>query len=571
MTQPPPKKTTPAPSDWRAFLAIVGVALAASVAGLANNYAQDDLHLILGNERVQGLGDWYVLLTSPFWPPPYSQDLYRPLTSLLHALEYELGAGAPMVYRIVSYLLLAAAATQVFALGKRILPRTVAFAVALLFAAHPVHVEATALAVGQSELIVGLIGLVMTTRYLDRRRAGALSRHDWMVLGVLYAIAILVKEQGYILPGLFVGVELLLVTGPLRERARSLIGGYVALLAILVAMLLLRHAVLGGELAGTFVAEALVGLGVAGRALTMLRVVPHWLRLLAWPAHLQGDYSPQEIIASAGFGPLEALGLGLVVAAIVLALIAWKRAPVVAFGLVWCAVTLLPVSNMLIPTGILLAERTLFLPSVGFLLVLGGLAAWPWLRGVGAPRELSREIATLCAVLVGLGILRSVQRQQDWKNEPVYAIRSVRDAPRSFRTQRGFGDLLFDLGQPQPALEAYERAIALSPPALAWRVHNDLAKWLRRTGDRAREVAELRKSLEGEPSQRDTRGFLVAALLAIGLYADAARECDSALSRGLSADVFTRLRATADSAAQVGAPPGSIDIRLITGPVRPSP
>jgi tetratricopeptide (TPR) repeat protein len=569
MPNPPAPETSPSTPDRRASLAIVGVAVAGCLTGIANNYAQDDLHLILTNTRVHGLGDWDALLTSPFWPPPFSQDLYRPLTSLLLAVEYAIGDGAPSVYRVVSYLLLAAAALAFFAFARRLLPRNVALAASLLFAAHPVHVEATALAVGQSELLVGLIALVMATRYLDGRRAGDLSRREWLVQGALFAAACFVKEQGYVLPALLLAIELLFVSGAMRERLRALWGGYAALAVILALALAARRAVLGGDVAGTFTAEALVGLGVGGRALTMLRVVPEWLRLLVWPAHLQGDYSPQEIVASTRFGALEAVGAAIVIAAVAMAVASWRRAPVVTFGLLWCAVALFPVSNVLVPTGIVLAERTLFLPSVGAVITVAALAVVAWPNADDLSPHYGRALAVLCAALVGLGVLRSARRQFDWANEPTYAIKSLRDAPNSYRVHRGFGDLLFAFDRPGEAFAAYDRALALSPPSLAWRVRNDLATQLRRIGDRAREVDELRKSLASEPTQRDTRGYLVSALLATGRYADAARECDSALVRGLNRDVFTRLKATADSAARVNAPPGSIDIRMLTGVVHP--
>ena len=569
MREPHDPHTEVVTNDWMAILAVVGVALAASVAGIANNFAQDDLHLILGNVRIHDLGNWWAMLGSPFWPSPYSQDLYRPLTSLLLALEWAIGAGAPVVFRVVSYLLNAAVAVQVFALGTRLMPRNIALAVALLFAAHPVHVEAVALGVGQSELIVGLIALLMTTRYLDKRRTNSLTRRDWAVLGVLYVMASLVKEQGFVLPGLLVFVELVFIQGAVGARARQLAPGYAFLSALLALMLVLRSLVLGGELAGSFTAEALVGLNMYGRALTMLRVVPQWIRLLAWPAHLQSDYSPQELVASSGLGPLEAFGLLLLVAGLAAAWFARRRAPVVSFGLAWCAVTLLPVSNVLVPSGIVLAERTLFLPSIGFVVALGGLAAALWPRLIAMRPELMRDLGFACAALVILGILRSAERQRVWRNEPYFAVRSVQDAPRSFRTQRGYGDVLFAIDKPGLALEAYRRAIALSPPGQAWRVRNNLARWFRMTGERAQEVVELRASLASEPAQGDSRGYLVTALLALGQYGDAASEADSALARGGSATVFGALRAVADSAARVGAPPGSIRIGLVAGDSRP--
>lgn len=570
MRKPPDPRTEVVTTDWTAILAVVGVALAASVAGIANNWAQDDLHLIMGNVRIHDLGNWRALLSSPFWPSPYSQDLYRPLTSLLLAFEWAIGAGAPVVFRVVSYVLNVAVALQVFALGRRLMPRNIALAVALLFAVHPVHVEAVALGVGQGELIVGLIALLMTTRYLDRRRTNSLTWHDWAVLGALYVIASLVKEQGFVLPGLLVFVELVFIQGAAGARARQLAPGYAFLSALLALMLVLRSLVLGGDLAGSFTAEALVGLSMTGRALTMLRVVPQWVRLLAWPAHLQSDYSPQELIASSGLGPLEAFGLLLLVAGLATAWFARRRAPVLSFGLAWCAVTLLPVSNVLVPSGIVLAERTLFLPSIGFVVALGGVAAALWPRLIAMRPELVRDLGFACAALVVLGILRSAERQRVWRNEPYFAVRSVQDAPRSFRTQRGYGDLLFAIDKPGLALEAYRRAIALSPPGQAWRVRNNLARWFRMTGERAQEVVELRASLASEPAQGDIRGYLVAALLALGQYGDAAGEADSAMARGGSATVFAALRAVADSAARVGAPPGSIRIGLVAGESRPA-
>ncbi len=55
------------------------------------------------------------------------------------------------------------------------------------------------------------------------------------------------------------------------------------------------------------------------------------------------------------------------------------------------------------------------------------------------------------------------------------------------------------------------------------------------------------------------------AYLALGAYAEAARQADTALARGASVQVFGGLRTLADSAARAGAPPGSIRIRVVTG------
>src|SRR3954468_2370774 len=138
--------------DWQPIAAIVVVALVACIAGIGNEFAQDDIYLIQDNARIHSLANVVEFFRSPFWPPPFSPDLYRPLTSLLLAAEYQIGFGDPTVFRLVSYALYAAVGVNVYLLGRKLIPRGFAIGAALLFVAHPVHVEAVALATGQSEL-----------------------------------------------------------------------------------------------------------------------------------------------------------------------------------------------------------------------------------------------------------------------------------------------------------------------------------------------------------------------------------------------------------------------------------
>jgi hypothetical protein len=558
---------------WRDVAAVVAVSLAASIAGIGNDFAFDDLHLIRDNARIQDLSSWATWFTTSFWPPPYSQDLYRPLTSALLAFEFVIGAGAPLAFRVASYALYALCAVVFYVLAERLVPRPVAVGAALLFAAHPVHVEAVALAVGQSELVVAILIMAASARYLARRRdAEGLRRRDWVLLAATYAAASLTKEQGLLLPGFLLLVELYFVAAPWRTRARDLALGYAALLAIGIAVLVARHAALG-ELAGTFTAEALVGLGIGGRALTMLRVVPHWMRLIFWPQHLRADYSPGEIVAATGFGALEALGLACLVAAVATWWLTRRRAPVVSFGIAWAALALLPVSNVLVPTGIVLAERTLLLPSAGAMLAIAA-GAWALVAHATPPRAPSdrflRSLRAACAVLVVLGVARSIERQRVWRNDAIFIARGVQDAPRSFRMQQSYAELLFEVHLPKLANEAYGRALAFAPAAVRWRVHNDYARALAAEGRITDQANELAASLAERADQDLTRGQLIVALLTLGRYGDAAAQADSGLAHGGPPDVFRGLRVVADSAERAHAPPGSIAVVLHTGAFAPS-
>jgi hypothetical protein len=550
------------PSPLIAALAVLAVAVAASVLCLANQFTFDDAGLILGTERLHGLARWKEILTSPYWPPPYAQDLYRPLTSLMLALQYQLGGGDPALYRVVSVLLYAGASLAVLHLAWRLVPPAIALGTGLLFAAHPVHVETTVLAVAQGELVIALLGAVMVARYLDRRRSstGTLSSGDWLFLGGLYLIACLTKEQGMLLPALLLAAELCLVTAPSwSDRIRRTWPGYASFALLGGLVLFIRGRVLSGKPFLAAPAEALVGLPIEGRALTMLQVVPEWFRLLVWPAHLRSDYSPAEFVASTGWGPSEIAGLLLLVAAAAIAWIARRRAPVVSFGLIWCAVTLFPVSNLIVPTGILLAERTLFSPSIGFLLAAGG--AIHWLLALRRPASVVLRPALVLAtlVLVALGTVRSASRQKIFRNQATLNVASARDAPKSARVQQSLAETLFDQGNRAEAVAAYRRAIAYGGEP--WMLRIGLARRLRMLGDEEGAMEELRESLAEHPT-REALAELAAAFLAVGMYREAGRIAEGIIASDNAPPVMVWIKHLADSAIAVKAPPGSIKIGI---------
>jgi protein O-mannosyl-transferase len=550
---------------WLALGGVGAVALAASIAGLPNELVQDDVGLILQNTRIHHLSNWREVVTSPYWPTAWNPELYRPVTSLLHSAEYELGGARPAVFRVVSYLLYAGAALAFYLLSARLLPKYIGLGVALLFAAHPVHVEAVALGVGQSELVVALCAMLMTSRYLVVRRRGFPGAGDWALLAVLYVLASLTKEQGMLLPALLVAGEVFLLPGPALLRVRRLWRGYGFLALAALGLILWRRSILDGQFAGVAVAEALEGLGLGGRAMMLLRVAPEWARLLLWPADLQADYSPQEIVAPGFFGLTEALGLVLVAG--VVAAIWWGRrgVPVLSFGLAWTAVALFPVSNLLVPTGIVLAERTLFLPSAGMLIALGGLVAHVWPRLVGSS-GIRRALAVACGLLVVAGIARSAERHGVWRNERVLSARGARDAPRSYRAQLAEGYQLFESGDRERGLETYRLALSLAPPRHAWRIRNDLARRFFGAGEYGPAVEQLLVSLGEAPERLETWNYLILGYLGLGNYPEAARLAGEALNRGAPAEPFAGLGRLADSAFRVQAPPGSIRVRVVPGP-----
>lgn len=136
------------------LLACALAAAAVYLNSLANGFALDDVHIIEVNRRVHELDSWREIWLTPYWPTFGTQlGLWRPLAIFGFALQWAAGGGDALTFHVTSVALHVLVTSLCFLLLERLTTATAAFAGALLFAVHPLHTEAVANIVGQSELI----------------------------------------------------------------------------------------------------------------------------------------------------------------------------------------------------------------------------------------------------------------------------------------------------------------------------------------------------------------------------------------------------------------------------------
>jgi hypothetical protein len=425
-------------------------------------------------------------------------------------------------------------------------------------------VEAVAVAVNQGELIVGLIATIWVGLYIRARRQGDLTLRSSLGFLLTYLVACFFKENAVILPGLLIAAEMTVIRDerPLMRRVAAVRPLILALAATGLAFLTVRSAVLD-NVVGSFTAEGLQGLTFGERALTMLGVVPEWLRLFAWPAHLQADYSPQEITGALGWGTAQTLGLFILAAAVIGALAARRTAPVVTFGIIWVAIALFPVSNVLVPTGIVLAERTLYLASVGFLLIVGALLPVAF-QAVAAARPPIRRAATAALVLLlAAGVVASALRQRTWANPFSQSAQLLIDAPLSYRSHYGAASLLWEGHQREASEIEYQRALLLFPRSFA--VPRELADRLRLEARCKEAIPLYQQALRYAPDLNEVRSSLIACLMYEGRYNEARSQAKIGLAvdgGGADSVNLRNFRATAERAMLEKAEPGTVRLTV---------
>ena len=537
------------------YAAVAALAIAASATGLRNGFALDDLALIAGNARVHTLHDWWRLFLQPYWPPQFGASLYRPIVTLGYAVQWTAGGGAPWVFHVTSVVLYAAATVLVLALFLLLLPRSAAFVGAALFAVHPVHVEAVANVVGQCELVTAVAMLAAAVMYVRGRQRGDLGPGVIVSITLLFAIACLSKEHGVLLPALLLALELFVVRPHeaehgLYDRLRRVAPLFFVLGAVAVAYIVTRTMVVGD----TIGEKHLVPVHGIARLWVMLVVAPHWVRLLAWPAHLSADYSPHEIAIPNGPGPEIVVGL-IILASAALCFVASGSRSVhdairrpARLGLVWTAVMLLPVSNLF--SVMLVAERTLFLPSVGAMLLVAALAMLVVQRAGERGHALAAGAGVVCAttVIVVVGAVHSALRQPVWRDDATLFAQTVRDAPSSYRAQFFYGQMMFEQGQRAAGEQHLRRAIALNPTRSDASPLNYLATQYRVAGMCAQALPLYERALAGDRARPDVRYGLAECLLASGRVDDARRLAEDGVRRGDLATLFRSVVTRADSA-----------------------
>ena len=498
-----------------AAVAVV-LALVVYLPSLGNGFALDDTGDVVENTTVHGLANTGKILTSPYrGRVPPGRSPYRPVTSLTYALNWSMGSGSPVPFHafnvalhgantaLVTILLTTLGATPLLALLG-----------GAVFAVHPVHVEAVANSVGRGDALAALFVLLGALAYLRRFRS------EWARVGLVslaYAMALASKENGVVLPALLVALSLL-ITGRSESEAPGVGDGvrihsppalsaqlplFSALAGVLVLYLVVRYQVLG-TLFHRDAAPYIVILPPSLRMSTAVANITELVRLFLFPADLVADYGPGVILPT-GIGALRFwVGGGVLLAVGALAVSSLRRSPWMTLGIVWVVLSLAVVGNVLFPVGVWVAERTLYLPSVGLSLLavgLGKVAAGFLPESSPRLRRSTVGAATLLVVLgVVLGGARTWTRTLSWHDTETVFMTLAEEHPESFRAQWWMGMRLIDAGEQSRGLEWLSRAVDLNPNELRLRL--DLVRGLLLAG-RSEEALALVSGLPPSDPARD--------------------------------------------------------------------
>jgi tetratricopeptide (TPR) repeat protein len=501
------------------FLALLAVTLLVYGNTLANGFVHDDKPLVAENRLLRDPGDFARIFTSGYWTTRDASvpELYRPLAVTSFALNYLIGGPGPLSFHLVNLLLHAWVSWLVFRVGMDLSGSAVTgFAAGLLFAIHPVHSEAVAPVVGRSELLSA--GFALGALLLHRRAGATGFRRLRLVTAAAacYFASTLSKENGLVLPAILLLVDAALPGSPQGPgEKRRWLGAYSLYFLTALLYLALRVCVLGAVVRSDIrpLDNSLISADPVITRLTALITAGKYVGLLFWPVHLSADYSGDQIpLASGWTDPRLAGSILALLAAAVLAAWGWRRWRLAFVSVLFYAVAILPVSNLLFPIGTIFGERLLYLPSVGFCLLAGALFTM-------LLRKRRLVALTVAGILLLAGSARTMARNRIWHDDATFAMATARDAPRNAKAQFNLGVFLEEHGDLQGAEIAYARSEPLAPE---WGdpPYNRGGVLLRlRRPEEA--VTEFRRAVELAPGQTRYRINLGVALNLAGRHEEA--------------------------------------------------
>ena len=449
----------------RILVFCAAVAIVVTLPSLANGFVYDDVWIVERNDAVHHL-DLGNLLRSPFWPEDRGDVMWRPVALVVFALQWAAGGGAPFLFHLCSVLLYGLVGGLVGFFFTRMFNPMVGLLGGILFAVHPLHVEVTANVVGQAELwaALGYVGALLAT--WERSGASSARARSGLLLAVVACLAVGLggKEQPVTFPGAVLVLWWLrarIERGRIHEVAKRewLV---IAVSCVLIAgYLWLRAEFGGGVTAAGGIATGLDPESGFRRLAVMLPVSLVWLRVLFFPIDLSADYSPLHLVPEAVFGANHAIAVVIWSGLFGLAFLVRDRQRSVFVGVLLFAVTISLVSNVVVPLEVLMAERLLFLPSLGWALAMAGVlyGAYDRLAESGHRRALIVAVG-LVVVLVAV---RSLQRATVWRSNDVFFGNLIDDAPDSFRSHWAIGHFAFERGDSAAGERALQTAVRLNP------------------------------------------------------------------------------------------------------------
>ena len=477
------------------ILILLLVSFAVYFSALYGDFVYDDASQIVDNPWIRDIRNIPMIFSKSVWsfePGIVISNYYRPLMHIVFMLNYHLFSLKPWGFHLVNILFHCGVSVLVFLIIRRVLtePRVTTssvylsppFIAAMLFASHPIHTEAVTWTSGLPDVAFTFFYLLSFYLYV---RSQTILSGSYLFSIVCFAVAAFFKEPALTLPVVLVAHDY--VFRGERTRFPDYVKRYIPYLVIGVGYLALRiHAL--GEFAPQ---KRYVTLSAYQYAINVFPLFIQYLEKLLVPLNLNAFYVFHPIASL-----FELKGILSLMATAVFAVlfpIALKKNRVAFLGLLFVTVPLLPVLYIPALGENTFTDRYLYLPSVGYVLLLVIFLSW-------AKKKLPRAVMSITIVFAaiwGLYTIGTITRNNVWKDNLKLWTDTVKKSPDSEIAHDNLGLAYASQGQWDRANAEYQTVLRLKPDSEI--AHNNLGLAYASQGQWDRAIAEYQTVLRLKP------------------------------------------------------------------------
>lgn len=495
------KRILKARGDWVVMMIITALVFITYVNSFKNDFVNwDDPGLILRNKRIQSL-NWQNV--REIFTPKKSST-FQPIRVLSYAIDYRIWKLNPIGYHITNNIFYVLTCLVVFFSLRKLSTdlrqgasepshRRAALFGSLLFAAHPVHVEAVTWLSARKEVLHGFFFFLAFYLYLKGR--GEEGRKKIIFLGLTLLsilLAVLSKPSAVVFPAVLLVYEIALR----KDRWIDFVRRYWVFLALSIFISLVFILILIKVMGETGGIKSYRGGTFFNNLLVGFYVFFYNIKTLIFTINYSAAYEirvPYPVLC------LQTLLLiGITFLLLGLSLWSLKKTKIIFFSFFFFCVTLLPYLNI-VPISTLLADRYLFIASFSYCFLMGvGFDKFYSLTRQGFSEGFFKllSVSLFLFLLVGYSFM-TIQQNRIWENSYTLWSDAVEKNPESNTANALMGVVYMDLGMDDKAVEYLEKAVQLLP--IDYESRNNLGIVYGRLDQSERALQELMTATELKP------------------------------------------------------------------------
>jgi len=426
---------------------------------------------------------------------------YRPLSLVTFAIEKEYFGDSPHTSHFINVLMYALCGIFIYLMLKQLFRNAddriekwqlLPLLTTLLFIAHPIHTEAVANIKGRDEIMSMLfcsIGSWLLLNYMDSGKSmlkvvlsficfflGMLSKENavtffltvplmwWLfrngelkniiqvIIPIAGATVIFIILRQYF-TNTSAAIFLLIIPYMYwlfrKDELKSIIKLMIPLAIATVIFLILRqkftNTAIGKEV-NEIMNNPFFGMSLSEKFATIIFTFGKYLWLLLLPLKLTSDYYPFEITVQSFGSVWVIVTLLITVAAILISVMQLKKQPFISFSILFFGLTFSVVSNLVFPVGTFMSERFLFMPSLGFCLIVAyGIIRFSEFlmkkenQTNNNPFHLAQFSLAIFSIIMLCYSGRTIARNPAWKDNFTLFMTDIHNSPNSAKMNNAAG------------------------------------------------------------------------------------------------------------------------------------